>query len=73
MVEWDKNEHGHLDGDHLPHNSTRRTYMYQQMAFTILEGPLGKGNLIVLPDCVKEGIQNLLPEDDNQYMGHKDK
>jgi hypothetical protein len=56
MVEWDKNKHEHLVGDDLPNNSTRRKYMYRQMALTILEGPLGKGNIIVLPNCVKNGI-----------------
>jgi hypothetical protein len=42
------------------------------MALTILEGPLGKGNRIVLPDCVKSGIHTLLPEEEGKYMGHKE-
>jgi hypothetical protein len=44
MVEWDEKEHGHLAREDLPSNSTRCKYLYQQMALTILEGPLGKGN-----------------------------
>jgi hypothetical protein len=73
MVEWDENEHGHLVGDELPRNSTRRKYMYRQMALTIAEGTLGKGNrLVPLPDCVKSGIRTLLPEEEGNYMGHKD-
>jgi hypothetical protein len=72
MVEWDENEHGHLAGDELPSNSARRKYLYRQMALTISEGPLGKGNIIVLPDCVKNGIRTLLPEEEGQYMGHRE-
>jgi hypothetical protein len=74
MVEWDENKHGHLASKDLPSNSsTRHKYLYQQMALTILEGPLGKGNRIVLPGCVKDGICNLLPKDEERkYMGHKD-
>jgi hypothetical protein len=49
MIEWDENEHGHLASEDLPSNSTRRKYLYRQMALTILDGPLGKGNRIVLP------------------------
>jgi hypothetical protein len=73
MVEWDENEHGHLASEDLPGNNTRRKYLYRQMALTISEGTLGKGNRIVLPDCVKDGIRSLLPEDKEvDYMGHKD-
>jgi hypothetical protein len=73
MIEWDENEHGHLASQDLPSNSTRRKYLYQQMALTSSEGPLGKGNRIVLPDCIKNGIRSLLPEDkEGKYMGHKD-
>jgi hypothetical protein len=72
MVEWDENEHGHLVGNELPSNSTRRKYLYRQMALTLLEQPLGKGNRIVLPDCIKNGIRTLLLEEEGQYMGHKD-
>jgi hypothetical protein len=73
MIEWDENEHGHRASKDVPSNSTRRKYLYQQMAITISDGPLGKGNRIVLPDCVKDGIRNLLPEDkQGKYMGHKD-
>jgi hypothetical protein len=43
------------------------------MALTLSKGPLGKGNRIVLPDCVKDGIRGLLPEEEEgKYMGHKD-
>ena len=73
MVEWDENEHGHLASEDLPGKNTRRKYLYRQMALTISEGTLGKGNQIVLPDCVKDGICSLLPEDkEGKYMGHKD-
>jgi hypothetical protein len=71
MVEWEENEHGHLASKDLPSNSTRPKYLYQQMALTILEGPLGKRNRTVLPDCVKDGIHTLLFEDkEENYMGH---
>jgi hypothetical protein len=73
MVEWDENEHGHLASEDLPSNSTRRKYLYQQMALIVLEGPLGKGNRITLPDYVNDGIRALLPEDkEGKYMGHKE-
>ncbi len=73
MIEWDENEHGHLASEDVPSNSTRRKYLYRQMALIILDGPLGKGNRIVLPDCVKDGICSLLLEDkEGEYMGHKD-
>jgi hypothetical protein len=73
MIEWDENEHGHLASVDLPSNSTRCKYLYRQMALTISEGPLGKGKRIVFPDCVKDGIRSLLPEDEEgKYMGHKD-
>jgi hypothetical protein len=68
IVEWDENEHGHLVGNEKPSNSTRREYLYPQMALTISEGPLGKGHIIV----VKHGICTLLPEVEGHYMGHKD-
>jgi hypothetical protein len=73
MIEWDENEHRHLASKDIPSNSTRWKYLYRQMALTILERPLGKGNRIVLPDCVKDGICSLLPKDEEgKYMGHKD-
>jgi hypothetical protein len=73
MIEWDENEHGHLASEDVPSNSTRRKYLYRQLALIISDGPLGKGNRIVLPDCVKDGIRSLLPEDKKgKYMGHKD-
>jgi hypothetical protein len=73
MIEWDEKEHIHLASDDLPSKSTRRKYLYQQMALTISDGPPGKRNRIVLPDCVKDGIPSLLPEDkEGKYMGHKD-
>jgi hypothetical protein len=59
MIEWDEKEHGHLASEDLPSNSTRRKYLNRQMTLTISEGPLGKGNRIVLPDCVKGGIHSL--------------
>jgi hypothetical protein len=75
MVAWKKNEHGHLASKDLPSNSIRckYLYLYQQMALLILDGPLGKGDRIVLPDCLKDGIGFLLPEDKEEYyMGHKE-
>jgi hypothetical protein len=47
MIEWDEHEHGHLASEDVPSNSTRRKYLYRQMAPIILDGPLGKGN----PNC----------------------
>jgi hypothetical protein len=70
MVAWDENKHGHLVGNQLPSNSTRRKYLYRQMTLAILEGPLGKGQQIVLSDCVNNGIHALLPEEEGNYMGH---
>jgi hypothetical protein len=73
MIEWDENEHGYLASKDVPSNSTRRKYLYRQITLTISDGPLGKGNRIVLPDCVKDDIRSLLPEDkEGKYMGHTD-
>jgi hypothetical protein len=53
-------------------NSTRHKYLYQQMALTILKGPLGKGKQIALAGCIMNGICTLLPEEEGNYMGHKE-
>ena len=73
MVAWDNSENGHLGTEDLPSNSTRRKCLYRQMALTISEGPLGKGNRIHIPTCARDGIRALFPDEKGNYMGHKDK
>ncbi len=70
MDAWDEGEHGLLVGDDFPSNNTRRKSLYRQMALTISGGPIGKGECIVLPNCVKDGIRALLPDVEGKYMGH---
>jgi hypothetical protein len=70
MIAWDESEHGHLHGDDLPSNNTRRKCLYRQIALAIAGGPLGKGKRIQLPCCILDGIRALFPDMNGKYMGH---
>ena len=52
--------------------SHRRKRLYRQMTLIINDGPLGKGVRRDLPECVKNGIRELLPDADSTYMGFKE-
>ena len=48
----------------------RRYLMYRQLAFLMNGGP--GGQRIELPQCCVDCIRNMYPEEDGQYVGHKD-
>ena len=58
-----------LLGDVAP-NVARRN-LYQAYTYAV-HGRLGRGNRVVIPDCVVELIRELFPDPDGEYMGHMD-
>ena len=53
-----------------PRNTVRR-FCYRQV--TLLHyGYLGQGNRVRLPACFVEGIHDLYPDVNGNYMGHRD-
>ncbi len=46
--------------------SLYRTYVAAE------HGPLGKGNRVVVPHCVRDLIRKMFPDDTDNYMGHMD-
>ena len=54
----------------LPSNAARHA-LYR--AFTAAEhGYLGRGNRIVVPECVRNFIRELFPDEGGKYTGHRD-
>jgi hypothetical protein len=70
IVAWDKSKHGHLTGNELPSNSTRQKFLYRQIVLIISGRPLGKGKNILLPNCARDGICDLLSGEEGNNMGH---
>jgi hypothetical protein len=70
MVAWDKSKHGHLAGNELPSSSTRQKFLCRKIALIISGGPLGKGKNILLPNCARDGIRDLLSGGEGNNMGH---
>ena len=58
-----------VHGDDPPNVKRKMAYKYY---VGWKHGPLGKGNRVVIPDCVKELIRSRYPDPDGVYMGHKD-
>ena len=48
--------------------ANKRFFMYQQMK-CVLHGHLGHGNRKELPSCVVTGVQELFPDDNENYQG----
>ena len=51
--------------------STARKLLYGKITRE-LYGYLGRGNRVVLPDCILQGVRGMYPDPDDKYMGHKD-
>ena len=54
-------------------NNVMRRFLYGSIVRLINGGPMGAGHRVPLPDCVVEGIRNMLPEADENYMGFKER
>lgn len=68
MVAWDESKYRHLVGNRLPLNSTKRKFLYRQIALTTPgAGPLGKVEHILLPNCARDGIRALFPAREGKY------
>ena len=72
MIEHDKASFGNLKGTDIPTNSHRRKMLFQKM-FRVLNG--GKGTYKLRKKhsvFVLEGIHDLFPDEEGDYMGHMD-
>ena len=58
----------HLRDEHLRPNVARRR-LYQTYV-SAHYGLLGRGNRVVVPQCVKDAIREMFPDPEGQYMGH---
>ena len=70
MLQFDESEHSLLTGDDIPQANLRRKEIYRQMALIMNGGPTGKGCHLVLPICIVNGVREMFPENDKNYMGH---
>ena len=52
-------------------NNTKRKIAYQYMT-RVIEGYLGSGNRVQLPQCVVDAIREQYPDKNNNYMGFKE-
>ena len=59
-----------VHGDDLPNMKHKMVYQYY---VGWKHGPLGKGNWVEIPDCIKELIRSHYANPDGVYMGHKHK
>ena len=53
----------------VPNKKRKRCYKYY---VGWKHAPLGKGNRVVIPECIKELIRSQYPDPNGVYMGHKD-
>ena len=51
--------------------SSKRKALYRQMSH-LLNGHLGRGNRKPHTECVKQGIRDIFPDPNGQFMGHRD-
>jgi len=52
-------------------NAQARKALYRACVLAV-HGPLGRGNWVQVPPCVRDLIRELFPDEDEEYMGHKD-
>jgi hypothetical protein len=57
-------------GDVIIPANLHRKGVYHQMALIIAEGPTERVIHVQLPTCVKNGVCDMFPAEDGNYMGH---
>ncbi len=57
-----------VHADEPPNEKRKAAYRYYVQ---FKHGSLGKGNRVVIPDCIKELIRSRYPDPNGEYMGHK--
>ena len=70
MARFDDSANSLFTGDAIPTPNLRRKGLYRQMALIIAGGPTRKGVRMELHICFVNGIREMFPAVDKDYMGH---